>query len=155
MKIRYATESDVAAMFAVDRVAAEEGSRRQHIRNWVGSGRAIVALIDEVVVGYAALEYTFFSNGFISMLIVDTTSRRKGVATALVKHLEKMCKTDKLFTSTNESNRPMQELMQRMSYEPSGTVYNLDEGDPELFYVKRLKEPANQSLQGTGENARP
>ena len=33
----------------------------------------------------------------------------------------------------------MQRLMQSMSYEPSGTVYNLDEGDPELFYVKRLK----------------
>jgi len=155
MKIRYATESDVAAMYAVDHTAAEEGSRRQHIRNWVDAGRAIVALIDEVVVGYAALEYTFFSNGFISMLIVDTASRRKGVATALVKHLEKRCKTDKLFTSTNESNKPMQELMQSMSYEPSGTVYNLDEGDPELFYVKKLKELANQSLQGTGENARP
>jgi len=25
------------------------------------------------------------------------------------------------------------------AYEPSGTVYNLDEDDPELFYVKRLQ----------------
>ena len=146
MKIRDATESDVAAMYPVDHMAAEEGSRRQHIREWVDAGRAIVALIDDVVVGYAALEYTFFSNGFISMLMVDRANRRKGVATALVEHLEEMCETDKLFTSTNESNKPMQRLMQSMSYEPSGTVFNLDEGDPELFYVKRLKEPANQSL---------
>ena len=139
MKIRDATESDLAAMFAVDHMAAEEGSRRQHIREWVAAGRAIIALIDEVVVGYAALEYTFFSNGFISMLMVDRASRRKGVAATLVKHLEEMCETDKLFTSTNESNKPMQGLMQSMSYEPSGTVYNLDEGDPELFYVKKLE----------------
>ena len=139
MKIRDATESDVAAMYAVDHMAAKEGSRRQHIRDWVDAGRAIVALIDDVVVGYATLEYTFFSNGFISMLMVGRASRRKGVATALVKHLEKMCETDKLFTSTNESNKPMQGLMQSMSYEPSGTLYNLDEGDPELFYVKRLE----------------
>lgn len=127
-------------MYAVDRMATDEGSHRQHIREWVDAGQAIVALINEVVVGYAVLEYTFFSNGFISMLMVDVISRRQGVATALVKHLEEMCKTDKVFTSTNESNKPMQGLMQSMSYEPSGTVYNLDEGDPELFYVKRLKE---------------
>ncbi len=138
MKIRDATESDVVAMYGVDPMAAQEGSRRQHIREWVDTGRAVVALIDYVVVGYAVLEYSFFSNGFISMLMVDKASRRKGVATALIKCLEGTCETDKLFTSTNESNRPMQGLMQSMSYEPSGSVYNLDEGDPELFYVKRL-----------------
>lgn len=139
MKIRDATESDLAAMYAIDHMAAEESSRRQHICKWVDSGRAVVAVIDKVVVGYAVLEYTFFSNGFISMLMVDRASRRNGVATALVKHLEVICKTDKLFTSTNKSNKPMQEFMQTMSYEPSGTVYNLDEGDPELFYVKKLE----------------
>lgn len=139
MRIRDATESDLEAMYAVVHIISEEGSRRQHIREWVDAGRAIVALIDEVVVGYAVIEYIFFSNGFISMLMVDKANRRKGVAAALVKHLEEICKTDKLFTSTNKSNKPMQGLMQSMSYEPSGTVYNLDEGDPELFYVKRLK----------------
>ena len=139
MKIRDATESDVTAMYGVDHMAAQEGSRRQHIREWVDAGRAIVALIDNALVGYAALEYTFFSNGFIAMLMVDKASRRQGVAKALITRLEEICKTDKLFTSTNESNIPMQALMQCMSYEPSGIVYNLDEGDPELFYVKRLE----------------
>lgn len=138
MKIRDATESDVTAMYAIDDVAAKGEVRRQHIREWVDARRATLALIDEMVVGYAALEYTFFSNGFISMLMVDGNSRRQGVATALVKHLEGTCETNKLFTSTNESNKPMQGLMQSMSYKPSGTVYNLDEGDPELIYVKRL-----------------
>jgi len=140
MKIRDATESDVSAMYAVAHVSAEEGIRRQHIVEWVDARLAIVALIDKVVVGYAVLEYTFFSNGFISMLMVDEGVRRQGVATALIKHLEEVCETSKLFTSTNESNKPMRGLMRSMSYEPSGTVYNLDEGDPELFYVKRLQE---------------
>jgi GNAT superfamily N-acetyltransferase len=142
-------------MYAVDPMATEEGNRRQHIREWIDGGRAIVALIDEVVVGYAVMEYTFFSNGFISMLMVDRAGRRKGVAAALVKHLEQMCKTDKLFTSTNESNKPMQGLMQRMSYEPSGTVYNLDEGDPELFYVKRLEGTRQPVDAADGAHAAP
>ena len=138
MEIRDAKQSDVPAIYAVDHKAEEEGSRRQHIREWVSAGHAIVAVIDNVVVGYAVLEYTFFSYGFIAMLMIEKASRRKGAATALISELEKRCETDKLFTSTNESNKPMQALMQSMSYEPSGTVYNLDEGDPERFYFKRL-----------------
>ena len=138
MKIRDATSSDLDAMYAVDHMATEEGSRRQHIRDWVASGQAIVAVVDGEICGYAALEYTFFGCGFITMLMVRKESRRKGVATALVTQLHERCETEKLFTSTNESNKPMQAFMQAMSYEPSGTVYNLDEGDPELFYLKRI-----------------
>lgn len=140
MLVRMAIESDVAAMCAIDPIAAEQGIRAQHIREWANARRATVALIDKVVVGYAALEYTFFSYGFISMLMVDESRKRQGVGTAIVKHLEEVCETNKLFTSTNESNKPMHGFLQSMSYEASGTVYNLDEGDPELFYVKRLKE---------------
>ena len=92
-----------------------------------------------MVAGYAALDYTFFGCGFIAMLMVKKESRRNGVATALITRLEEICKTDKLFTSTNESNKPMQALMKSLSYEASGTVYNLDDGDPELFYFKNLK----------------
>ena len=139
MKIRKATESDIAAIIAVDHVAAHDENRRRHIRDWVSGDSTIVAVVDDAVVGYAILEYTFFSQGFISMLIVAEASRRKGVGTALVSHLEEICKTEKLFTSTNESNEPMQALMHRMSYEPSGVVHNLDDGDPELFYFKKLE----------------
>ena len=99
----------------------------------------MVAVIDNTVVGYSALEYTFFGYGFVAMLMVQKGSRRRGVGTALLTCLEERCETDRLFTSTNESNQPMQALLESMSYEPSGTVYNLDDGDPELFYVKRLK----------------
>ena len=139
MKIRKATESDIAAIIAVDHVAAHDETRRRHIRERVSGDSTIIAVADNAVVGYAILEYTFFSLGFISMLIVAEASRRKGVGTALVSHLEEICKTGKLFTSTNESNEPMQALMHRMSYEPSGVVHNLDDGDPELFYFKKLE----------------
>jgi len=139
MKISKAKKSDIEAIISVDHVAAHDENRRRHICEWVSGDSTIVAVVDDAVVGYAVLEYTFFSQGFISMLIVAEASRRKGVGTALVSHLEEICKTGKLFTSTNESNKPMQALMQSMSYEPSGVVHNLDDGDPELFYFKRLE----------------
>ena len=37
----------------------------------------------------------------------------------------------------------MQAFMASMSYEPSGMVHNLDEGDPELFYFKKVKNYLN------------
>lgn len=140
MKIRNATENDIDEIIAIDRIATTEETRHQHIRAWVRRGCATIVLIDERIVGYAVLEYTFFSHGFISMLIVQEAYRRKGIASELVKRLEETCNTAKIFTSTNESNIPMQAFMASMSYEPSGIVYNLDEGDPELFYFKRVKE---------------
>ena len=139
MKIRKAKKSNIEAIISVDHVAVHDENRRRHICEWVSGDSAIVAIVDDAVVGYAVLEYTFFSHGFISMLIVAEASRRKGVGTALVSHLEGICKTGKLFTSTNKSNEPMQALMQSMSYEPSGVVHNLDDGDPELFYFKKLE----------------
>ena len=139
MKIRKAKKSNIEAIISVDHVAVHDENRRRHICEWVSGDSAIVAEVDDAVVGYAVLEYTFFSHGFISMLIVAEASRRKGVGTALVSHLEGICKTGKLFTSTNKSNEPMQALMQSMSYEPSGVVHNLDDGDPELVYFKKLE----------------
>jgi ribosomal protein S18 acetylase RimI-like enzyme len=136
--IRQAIRADIDAIVAVDLEAAHGENRRRHIREWVSGDSTVVAVVDGAVVGYAVLEYTFFSQGFISMLIVAETSRRNGVGTALISHLEGICKTGKLFTSTNESNEPMKALMRRMSYEPSGVVHNLDDGDPELFFFKKI-----------------
>jgi GNAT superfamily N-acetyltransferase len=140
MKIRRAIEPDISAIITIDPVAAYDESRKRLISKWVLEDSAIVAVVEDAVVGYAVLEYTFFSCGFISMLVVAEARRRKGIGTALILHLEEICKTKKLFTSTNKSNTPMQAFMASMSYEPSGIIHNLDEGDPELFYLKRVKK---------------
>jgi hypothetical protein len=46
-----------------------------------------------------------------------------------------LCETEKLWTSTNLSNRPMQMLLESLGYEFAGAINHLDEGDPELMYV--------------------
>jgi len=40
------------------------------------------------------------------------------------------------FTSTNASNEPMQKLLGKFGFIESGHVENLDEGDPEIIFVK-------------------
>lgn len=138
ISIRTANISDIDTLINLDTTEPEDKGRQAHIRSWVAALKAVVAEIDDAVVGYAVIEYTFFDQGLITMLQVAEAHRRKGVAAQLLLHLESVCRTDKLFTSTNESNGPMQKLMDAVGYSPSGTVYNLDEGDPELFYFKRI-----------------
>jgi hypothetical protein len=39
-----------------------------------------------------------------------------------------------MFTSTNESNTPMRELLRSEGWSPSGVLAGLDEGDPEHVF---------------------
>ena len=92
----------------------------------------------------------FFEHDFLELLFVRPANRRQGVATALVQAVEAGAATPKLFTSTNQSNVPMQRLCERLGFEQVGVVEGLDEGDPELFYLKRLGGRAT-----TGATAAP
>lgn len=138
IEIRQAIEKDIERLCSIDLIARVENERREFIRREVMAGNCFVAVEDETVIGYGVLNYTFFYNGCIDMLYVDSDHRRKGVGGALLRHLELLCKTPKLFTSTNLSNLPMQSLLAKLDYILSGVIHNLDEGDPEIVYFKRL-----------------
>lgn len=43
-------------------------------------------------------------------------------------------KTQKIFTSTNQSNTATQQLLIKAGFIPSGYIENLDDNDPELIY---------------------
>ena len=139
ISIRPAVENDVEALCSLDLVARREEERREFIRREVASGNCFVAVTNETVIGYGVLNYTFYSNGCIDMLYVHSEHRRRGAGEALVRHMESLCRTPKLFTSTNLSNLRMQSLLAKLEYELSGVIHNLDEGDPELVYLKRLR----------------
>ncbi len=73
------------------------------------------------------------------MLVVEVSFRLQGHGTALIRHFEEMNATPKLFTSTNRSNIPMQNLLAKLGFSPSGIIENLDEDDDELVYFKWLR----------------
>src|SRR5215203_2902385 len=136
ISIRVANESDVAALCSLDLVARLENQRREFIRRSIAAGTCCVAVAEGEVIGYGVLNYTFYDNGCIDMLYVHSDYRRRGAAEALVRHLESLCETAKLFISTNLSNLAMQSLLAKSDYALSGVIHNLDEGYPELVYFK-------------------
>lgn len=124
--IREAQPRDLAAVASFTRLTKPENR-----------ALSLVALADNRVVGYAEVAPTFFQRAFVSLVSVHPQHRRQGVATVLMKAVEARCRNGKLFTSTNLSNLPMQALLGKMEYRLCGVVEELDEGDPELIFVKR------------------
>ncbi|MFC8075599.1 GNAT family N-acetyltransferase [Streptomyces sp. NPDC057307] len=148
LRVRRADASDWAALAEIDSVAAAgDDVRRDSIRRWCERGLVLLAedssaaygpsvpLIPPGPLGYAVLEYTFFEQGFLTLLMVSPDARRRGVGAQLLTAVEAVCTTPKLFTSTNVSNHPMRRLLNHAGWRRAGILHGLDEGDPELFYL--------------------
>ncbi len=137
--IRQAVDSDIDSICALDHVAQQDEDRRAFVARSVRAGTCIVSSADRRVIAYGVLEYSFYEQGFISMLYVHPQHRRQGRGAMLMQHLESICRTAKLFTSVNLSNLPMQSLLAKLGYTLSGVIHHLDENDPELVYVKYVR----------------
>jgi ribosomal protein S18 acetylase RimI-like enzyme len=134
---RAATQADVEHLIALDRVAVDP-ARVEYIRSAVTADSCFVAETAGKVVGFGVLTHHFYGNGMIELLYVREDRRRSGIGGDLVEHMTAACLTPKLFASTNASNQAMQLLLVKHGFEPSGRIENLDVGDPELVYLKRL-----------------
>jgi GNAT superfamily N-acetyltransferase len=152
VQIRDATPADRDLVIAFDHLAGSGPARIQFIDRVLRSATCLVAERQDRVIAYAALEYTFYDDGFVSMVYVAEPERHRGVGRTLMEALAARCKTPELFTSTNESNEPMRELLTLLGYVPSGVIHNLDPGDPELVYFLDLGERAAEQA---AEAARP
>ena len=140
--IRPATNTDINVICKFDHVAQQDEQRRTFVERSIGAGHCFVIEAQPHVVGYAVLEYSFYDQGFASMLYIHPKYRRQSAGMKLMQHLESACQTPKMFTSTNLSNLPMQSLLAKLDYTLSGVIHDLDEADPELVYVKYLRRDA-------------
>ncbi|MFA6069634.1 MAG: GNAT family N-acetyltransferase [Janthinobacterium sp.] len=75
-------------------------------------------------------------HGFVSLVVVAPGQQRRGVGLRLLAAAADACRTEKLFTSTNQSNGAAQRLFASAGFVRSGRIEHLDEGDPELVYMK-------------------
>jgi GNAT superfamily N-acetyltransferase len=153
LTVRAAGEKDADQILAFDEVGEVDPGRRDFIRRVISAGTCYVAVDEGCVRGYAVFDYTFFEQGFVALLYVSATARRHRVGSALMQYLEDNCESPRLFTSTNLSNQPMQRLLARLGYKLSGVIHDLDEGDPELIYVKYLRGTPDRALPRVEQDA--
>ena len=132
--MRLATAEQVEQVARLDHAAIGSTTRKQLIQRAVEQEQCYIVMLGREMVAFGILHYHFFGNGFIELLVVQEHNRRQGIGRLLLKELQKACRTEKLFTSTNSSNLPMQRLLENCGFARCGWVDQLDPGDPELFY---------------------
>ncbi len=142
MNVREAATADLDAVLAINLAGSSMANeaRERYLADAVGNGDCLLGCEGIAPGGFAIWDRSFFGYPFVSLLIVRPDARRRGIATALVRQIEAVCDADRLFTSTNESNAPMRAVCAALGYEPSGRIDNLDDGDPELVFCRRLAQ---------------
>jgi len=136
--IRPAAPDDHPALCEIDTMASHHPRRRDEIAEWISVDTCRLLEMDGRIAAYGVQSYRFFGEAFVEMLMVGSQFRRQGLGMALISNFRAGCTSSKLFSSTNMSNRPMQKLLIKAGFRPSGYIDNLDENDPEVVFFCRI-----------------
>lgn len=145
---RLAHDDDFAAIQRIDPLTRNDPERIRLLQRCRRDGTLLVVSDDEDLVGFAALDHTFFGRAFVHLLFVQEHARRRGHGSRLLTALESEAKASEVFTSTNRSNAVARALLGRHDYREAGIIHDLDPGDPEIVYHKALL-PAPPSEVGS------
>ena len=139
-KVKKASINDLDSIVHIDIDVIGNDSRRNYIKHTIDEGRCIVVKEDNSISGFLTYDTNFFGCIFLSLIIVSPEKRRRGYASSLLSYMLSHSPTQKIFSSTNESNESMQKVFHSSGFIRSGMIENLDEGDPEIiFYTKKLR----------------
>jgi ribosomal protein S18 acetylase RimI-like enzyme len=147
--IRRGTQADARILKDFDTMVPTDPARAESIDHWLGDTPVLVAELEGRVVGYGVVDHGFFGQSNVAMLMIHREYRGRKLGEQLLRWLEELADTPKLFVTTNQSNHRMQKLLSRMGYRPGGYIHELDPGDPELVFVKDI----GMGRQAVGENA--
>ena len=141
--LRMATEKEkslvIAFDYALDKDEHIKLKREEKIIKAISDNECFIVLVDNGEVGFIIFDYRFFDQGWIELIIIEEKYRGKGIGGQAINLICRQCKTDKVFTSTNRSNIQMQKALTKVGFTFAGKIDGLDDGDPELFYYKKIK----------------
>lgn len=145
LRIAQARSKDRVAMVEINKAAAPKWHKLRHLNAALSEKRAFIAFLGRIPAGFLIWTKDFYSHYFIDLVVVHPKMRRHGVASSLIHVMENYCPGNKLFSSTNRSNKAMQSVFERAGFIKSGFITHLDRNDPELIYYKKVPAHANGS----------
>lgn len=144
IRLRKATSKDIAIVvdfdYSLDKDEHIKLNREEKITKAISNDECFLILVDKQEVGFVIFDYRFFDQGWIELIIIDEKYRGKGIGGKTFNLICEQCKSDKVFTSTNSSNTQMQRALTKADFAFTGKLNGLDDGDPELFYYKKVKK---------------
>ncbi len=124
--------------YNLDKVEHIELKREEKITKAISDEECFIILANNRAVGFVIFDYRFFDQGWIELIVLGEKYRGKGIGGQAIDLICKQCKTNKVFTSTNSSNTQMQKALSKVGFSFAGKINGLDDGDPELFYYKKI-----------------
>jgi len=141
ISLRLATKKDDSLVIAYDYALMKnepnEPNRQNKITKAISDKECFIILADTIAVGFVLFDYRFFDQGWIELMIIEGKHRGKGISQYVFDLICEKRNTNKVFTSTNNSNVPMQKALTNAGFIFSGKLEGLDEGDPEIFYYRK------------------
>ncbi len=140
MTIRKASIEDLDIVTDIDAAALGSDRRKRYLRSAIKTGKCHVLEQKHTIKGFVVFNYTFYGYGFVTLIGVAPEHQRQGIGTAMMLYAASICTSNKIFTSTKDSNKAMKMLCIKLDYERSGEIENLySDGHTEIVYCKALK----------------
>lgn len=143
IRVRKATSKDLAIVvdfdYSLDKDEHIKLNREEKITKAISNDECFLILVGKQEVGFVIFDYRFFDQGWVELIIIDEKYRGKGIGGKTFDIICGQCKSNKVFTSTNSSNTQMQKALTKANFTFAGKLNGLDDGDPELFYYKKVK----------------
>jgi ribosomal protein S18 acetylase RimI-like enzyme len=98
----------------------------------------IVAEADDEVVGLCAYRTDWFQCTFVALVVVQERYRRRGIARELMRSVEAVSPTPRVFSSVEETNGRAIHMHAALGFSPSGYIDNLPQGTRELLFYRRV-----------------
>ncbi len=95
--VRQSGTADGAALKALDTVVPADPGRAASIDAWLAHDIVFVAEVGDEVVGYAVFNHDFFRQGNVDMLMLHPDHCGQRIGEQLLRALESVCDTPKLF----------------------------------------------------------
>jgi ribosomal protein S18 acetylase RimI-like enzyme len=108
------------------------------IKSHLEQHHLIVAEAEDDVVGICAYRTDWFQCTFVSLVVVREKYRRRGIARELMRSVEAISPTPRVFSSVEETNGPAIRLHSALGFSPSGHIDNLPQGTRELLFYRRV-----------------
>ncbi|WP_226535732.1 GNAT family N-acetyltransferase [Fictibacillus halophilus] len=134
MKIVKAKNTNLENIVTIDKEMIGTDRRKEEIGEAVEQDRCLLVFDDSELAGFLIYHTSFFDCCFVSLIMIWPSFQRRGHASALLSHMTEISPTEKLFSSTNQSNDAMHKVFEASGFTKSGFIDNLDEGDPEIIY---------------------
>jgi ribosomal protein S18 acetylase RimI-like enzyme len=134
---RQAKPTDLDAVLELDHRSPIGHNRTALLTARVDSGEVLLFESEDQLLGFAVVrKRSFFGRDFVELLTVSVSKRRQGVGGYLLQEAVTQSSSDRVFTSTNQSNSEMIGLLEYAGWNFSGQLEGIDEGDPELVFFK-------------------